>query len=130
MRLWTGVGGEAEGCGKCPRPREGGGRGQLLLLMLENKTFYDERPANSSRFPVPTPLAETPDNHLETAGPRGALRSLAVQLGGRGAGPWVLVAALRPLRKTPCWPPPHPGRASQLQTANFSLGNLFWRPFL
>lgn len=45
---------------------------------------------------MPTLLAESPDSKFETAGPLGALGSLAVQLGGRGAAPRALVTTLRP----------------------------------
>lgn len=60
--------GSAEAAGK-------GSSGQLLLLVLETKSFYEERPENSSRFSMPVLLAETPDNQLEAAGRRGALMS-------------------------------------------------------
>lgn len=68
---------------------------------------------------MPTLLAESPDSKFETAGPLGALGSLVVQLGGRGAAPRALVSTLPPGPADTLRAPKHPGRVSRLQPAKF-----------
>lgn len=80
---------------------------------------------------MPTLAAETPDNKFETAGPVGALRSSAVQLGGRGAARRAAVTAQRP-------GPAHILLAPETPRQGFTTpvremlapSNLFWRPSL
>ena len=75
--------------------------------------------------------AGSPDSKFETAGPLGALRSLAVQLGGRGATRRASVTALRPGPADILLVPGTPRQGFTTPTREIlAPSNLFWRPFL
>lgn len=69
---WTSSGGSPSAVGSAESPVERAQSQKLLLQVLGTKTFYEERPENSCRFPAPMLRPKTSDNQLKPRAARSA----------------------------------------------------------